>query len=182
MKIEISSKGVNLSEKVRAQVNEKIGKIDKYGFIGDNTIVGVMLKEKGGKHTVEVTLTEAGKTIRAEETAQDLFEAINLVEQKVSRKVRKEKEKKVGAYKKPDVAAKTARSNNDTDEAEVVISNGHVVVREKHVKVEVESIGDAVESMERLGHDFHVFVNAEDNKISLVYMREDGDVGLIVVE
>jgi putative sigma-54 modulation protein len=38
---------------------------------------------------------------------------------------------------------------------------------------------DAVTAMEELGHDFYVFVNAENERVSVLYRRRDGDYGLI---
>ena len=33
--------------------------------------------------------------------------------------------------------------------------------------------------MEELGHDFYVFVNAENERPAVIYRRKDGDYGLI---
>ena len=38
---------------------------------------------------------------------------------------------------------------------------------------------DAVAAMEELGHDFFVFVNAENERVAVLYRRRDGDYGLI---
>ena len=38
---------------------------------------------------------------------------------------------------------------------------------------------DAVTRMEELGHDFFVFVNAENERLAVLYRRHDGDYGLI---
>ena len=38
---------------------------------------------------------------------------------------------------------------------------------------------DAVARMEELGHAFFVFVNAENERVAVLYRRRDGDYGLI---
>ena len=38
---------------------------------------------------------------------------------------------------------------------------------------------DAAARMEELGHQFFVFVNAETERVSILYRRRDGDLGLI---
>jgi hypothetical protein len=38
---------------------------------------------------------------------------------------------------------------------------------------------DALARMEELGHAFFVFVNAEDERVAVLYRRADGDVGMI---
>ena len=41
---------------------------------------------------------------------------------------------------------------------------------------------EAVLQMELLGHDFFLFTNAETGRSAVVYMRDDGDVGLTDAE
>ena len=36
---------------------------------------------------------------------------------------------------------------------------------------------DAVAAMEELGHQFFVFVNAETERVAILYRRDDGDSG-----
>ena len=38
---------------------------------------------------------------------------------------------------------------------------------------------DAASQMEELGHQFFVFVNAESERVCILYRRRDGDLGLI---
>jgi putative sigma-54 modulation protein len=41
------------------------------------------------------------------------------------------------------------------------------------------SVDDAILQMEMLGHDFYIFMNIETNKVSVVYLREDSNYGVI---
>jgi len=41
------------------------------------------------------------------------------------------------------------------------------------------SVDDAITQMEMLGHDFFIFQNLETNKVSVVYIRDDKDYGII---
>ena len=38
---------------------------------------------------------------------------------------------------------------------------------------------DAVARMEELGHEFFIFVNAENERIAVLYRRDSGDYGVI---
>ena len=40
---------------------------------------------------------------------------------------------------------------------------------------------EAITKMEGLGHSFFVYLDAEDEKISIVYRREDGGYGVLQV-
>jgi putative sigma-54 modulation protein len=44
------------------------------------------------------------------------------------------------------------------------------------------SVEEAIEQMELLGHDFFVFVHADDDRVKVVYRRRDGDYGLLQPE
>ena len=53
------------------------------------------------------------------------------------------------------------------------------IVKVKRFAIEPMFEEDAVSRMEELGHDFFVFVNAENERIAVLYRRSDGDYGLI---
>ena len=53
------------------------------------------------------------------------------------------------------------------------------VVKVKRFALEPMFEEDAVARMEELGHSFFVFVNAEDERVNVLYRRRDGDYGLI---
>ena len=53
------------------------------------------------------------------------------------------------------------------------------IVKTKRFAIEPMFEEDAVAAMEDLDHDFYVFVNAETERICVLYRRRDGDFGLI---
>src|SRR3954466_14399971 len=53
------------------------------------------------------------------------------------------------------------------------------IVKTKRFGIEPMFEEDAVAAMEDLGHDFYVFVNAETERLAVLYRRRDGDFGLI---
>lgn len=53
------------------------------------------------------------------------------------------------------------------------------VVKVKRFALEPMFEEDAVARMQELGHNFFVFVNAEDERVNVLYRRRDGDYGLI---
>jgi putative sigma-54 modulation protein len=38
---------------------------------------------------------------------------------------------------------------------------------------------DAAMEMEALGHDFYMFHNSKTNLVSVIYIRQDGDYGML---
>ena len=55
----------------------------------------------------------------------------------------------------------------------------HQIVKTKRFAIEPMFEEDAATRMEELGHQFFVFVNAENERINVLYRRSDGDLGLI---
>jgi putative sigma-54 modulation protein len=53
------------------------------------------------------------------------------------------------------------------------------VVKVKNFDIEPMFEEDAIARMEELGHSFFVFVNAEGERVNVLYRRSAGDYGLI---
>jgi putative sigma-54 modulation protein len=53
------------------------------------------------------------------------------------------------------------------------------IVKTKRFAIEPMFEEDAVAAMDELGHQFFVFVNAETERIAILYARTDGDLGMI---
>ena len=56
-------------------------------------------------------------------------------------------------------------------------ATGPQVVKTKRFAIEPMFEEDAIAAMEELGHQFFVFVNAETERIAILYARDDGDLG-----
>ena len=53
------------------------------------------------------------------------------------------------------------------------------IVKVKRFAIEPMFEEDALAAMNDLGHEFFVFVNAETERVAILYRRDDGDYGLI---
>jgi putative sigma-54 modulation protein len=56
------------------------------------------------------------------------------------------------------------------------------IVRVKTFSIKPIFPEDAIEQMELLGHSFFVFWNASDERVNVIYRRNDGNYGLIQPE
>lgn len=171
MRINIVGKNVKITDGMRSKIEEKLYKLEKYDFIKENATVNVMVRTVKDNQIIEVTIPVANnKVIRAEKRDHDLYAAIDMVEETLSRQMRKAKEK---------CQDKRHLHTDKHLEEEVMDENEITIVREKVVPCELMSPEDAVDMMESLDHDFHLFVNKNNNHISVVYRRKDGNYGLI---
>ena len=78
MRYTITGRNINITPALREAVEEKIGKLDRY--FNPNTEVIVTLSVQKDKQNIEVTIPVKGSIIRAEESSNDMYVSIDLVE------------------------------------------------------------------------------------------------------
>ncbi|MDO5121922.1 MAG: sigma 54 modulation/S30EA ribosomal C-terminal domain-containing protein, partial [Erysipelotrichaceae bacterium] len=57
-----------------------------------------------------------------------------------------------------------------------------VPVKTKTIQATKLDLDEAIMQMELSGHDFYIYTDEETDRISVVYLRNDGDYGVIEVE
>ena len=91
MKITISGKNIDVTEGLRAAVQDKLGKLERY-FTPDTEVIVTLSVEKE-RQKIEVTIPVKGNIIRSEQVSNDMYVAIDLVEEVIERQLRKYKTK-----------------------------------------------------------------------------------------
>lgn len=114
--------------------------------------------------------------MRAEDTNQDLYAAVDNVSEKVERQIRKYKTKI--NRKSRETGFKGIDSKGEIPEEEVDDS-ALQIVRTKQVDLKPMSPEEAALQMDLLGHVFFIFKDAESNTDSVIYKRADGKYGLL---
>ena len=180
MKLQIIAKNnVDVSEAIQAYVEKKIGKLDRYlPAIGVGKVEisqeGTKLPEQ--RFTVQVTIDSKGVLIRAQEKSKDIRTAIDKVVDVLSKRIERYKGKLYDKGRGISFARQGAAIEAEEIEAP------QRVVKSKHFLVKPMPIVEAINQMELLGHDFFLFIDADTEKLNLLYRREDGNYGLIEPE
>ena len=174
MRYTIVGRNIEVTPGLREAVEDKIGKLDRY-FTPD-TEVNVTMSVQRERQNIEVTIPIKGSIIRAEESSNDMYASIDGVVDKLERQIHKYKtrvnRKSKGAGDFADLPAVTEVVEEKNDDFVKPIK-----VKQFTVKPMDEE--EAIMQMELIGHDFFVFLNAEDNAINVVYKRHDNSYGLI---
>ena len=172
MRYKITGRNINVTPGLKAAVEEKIGKLERY--FNQDTEVNITLTVEKDRQKIEVTIPVKGTIIRAEQESNDMYVSIDLVEEVIERQLRKYKNKLV---------AKNQEGNNFSKtlfETEESIEDGEVkIVRTKRFGIKPMYPEDACVQMELLGHNFFVFLNAETEEVNVVYKRKGNTYGLI---
>lgn len=174
MRFTIVGRGIDVTDGLRAAVEEKLGKLDKF-FAGDVEVTVTLSVEKE-RQKIEVTIPVKGSIIRSEQVSSDMYVSIDLVEEIIERQLRKYKTKLINKKQEAAEFSKEYVENDYDDEAEIKI------IRTKQFDMKPMFPEDACVQMELLGHSFYVFFNAETNKVNVVYKRKGNTYGLIEPE
>ncbi|MCR5703106.1 MAG: ribosome-associated translation inhibitor RaiA [Eubacterium sp.] len=178
MKIRIFGKNIKVTEGIKADIEKKLGKLDKY--LAEDTPVDVTLSVDKDDQKVEVTIPVKGNLIRAEEVSSDMYATIDMVEETIERQLVKYKKKIIDKKKAARESFKSdffdAEYTYDDEDDEVKI------VKTKRFGIKPMNPEEACIEMDLIGHNFFVFLNAETNEVNVVYKRKDGAFGLIEPE
>ncbi len=175
MRIEITSRNYDVSEKLKKITEQKLAKLNKY-FADAETKAKVCFKKQASSLTTEVMLDYAGKFVRAVATGDNFYENLDVVLPKLEGQIRKhrtrfDKHQKNAAFRDAAVYETADREEKPQE-----------IVKGKKFKLTPMTVNEAIEEMELLGHSFYVFLEAKSNTVQVIYQRKDGDLGLIEPE
>ena len=174
MRYTITGRNIDVTPGLRAAIEEKIGKLDRY-FNPDTEVI-VTLSVQKDKQKIEVTIPVKGNMIRAEESSSDMYVSIDLVEEIIERQMKKYKKKLID--KKQSAQAFSSLFISEEPETDEEIR----IVKTKRFGIKPMDPEEACVQMELLGHDFYVFLNAETEEVNVVYKRKGSTYGLIEPE
>ena len=170
----ISGRNIDVTEGLKSAIHEKIGKLERY-FTPD-TEVHVTLSVEKERQKIEITIPMKGNIVRAEQTSDDTYVSIDLVEEIIERQLRKYKNKIVDRQQAAASLSKAFVEEEIEDDDEIKI------IRSKRFAMKPMDPEEACVQMELLGHDFYVFRNAISDEVNVVYKRKDHTFGLIEPE
>ncbi|MGA7934311.1 MAG: ribosome-associated translation inhibitor RaiA [Kovacikia sp.] len=185
MKLVIQGKNIEITESLHEYVTQKIEKAVNH-FQNLTTEVDVHLSVArnpriNSKQTAEVTIYVNGAVVRAEESCENLYASIDLVADKIARKLRKYKEKR---RDKNFTSVKTTDALSDQPIVTDLLQDREPelppqVVRTKYFAMPPMTVQDALEQLDMIDHDFYMFLNADTGEINVVYERNHGGYGVL---
>ena len=181
MELQIFSKNMEISPDIRNYVQKKIGKLTHY--LPNITEAKVEIHEENTKspryrYTAQVTLNSRGVILRGEEKGEGVRVVVDAVAEVLERQIERHK------GKLHDKGRGLSLTRQPVEDIVVEKESRDLprVVRLKRFAVKPMSVTEASEQMELLGHSFFLFVNSDNDRLSLLYRRNDGHYGLIEPE
>lgn len=174
MRYIITGRNIDVTEGLKSAIYDKIGKLERY--FTEDTEVHVTLSVEKERQKIEITIPVKGSIIRSEQTSNDMYVSIDLVEEIIERQLKKYKNKIVDRQQAAANFTKEYIEKDYEDDEEVKI------IRTKRFGIKPMYPEDACIQMDLLGHNFFVFLNAETEEVNVVYKRKGNTYGLIEPE
>ena len=169
MKITTIGRKCTIRDSFKDHAEKKLKKVER--FFGDSAEAKITATVEKTCQIVEITVINNGMVFRSQERSENMNDALDLCVDSLIRQIRKNKtrlEKKIR-----DV------SFDDFVDDIPVEEETYDVIRTKTVELRPESVEEAILKMNLVGHKFYMFLNAENGKVCVVYVRNDGGYGLL---
>ncbi|WP_460932246.1 ribosome hibernation-promoting factor, HPF/YfiA family [Phycicoccus ginsengisoli] len=199
MEIVVTGRHMQVSDRFRAHLDEKLAKIPQLAPRAQR--VDVVVSHEPNKRQakacerVEITCHVKGPIVRAEACLDDKYGALDLAMDKLMERLRRAQDRKRvhrGRHAPESLAEASARfeSNGTALEADDSATgeqddpfgtqgNSPIEVREKVHASTPMGLDQAVREMELVGHDFYLYHDMDTGQPSVVYRRRGWSYGVI---
>lgn len=178
MRYLFTGKNLTVSDALKERTMSKLGKLEK--LLPKDASVQVTYSVNKLENKIEVTIPLQKRTLRAEVTDTDMYNALDSVVDVLEKQMLKyksrlrDRSRKDNSFKDEFKMLFTSDDTPDTDERKIEKS--------KKFALKPMDAEEAVMEMELLGHNFYVFRNGSSDEVNVVYKRNNGSYGLIEPE
>lgn len=166
MNVTISARKCNLRPSYKDLADKKLAKLDK--FFNESADAHLTVTVEKNYHRVELTVFDAGIVFRAEQDADDMYEALDLAVDSIIRQIRKNKTR-----------LERRLRESAFEPVEEYAEKNYDIIRHKTVNLVPMTVDEAIMEMELVGHAFFMFLNSDNGRVGVVYRRRDAGYGVI---
>jgi putative sigma-54 modulation protein len=177
----VKGKNIDVPGPVRQYAERKMRRLER--LLDDRSDAVVELsseqhRSSADSQIAEVTLTVDGQILRSHASGPTYQASLDMVVDRIERQAVDAREKPRSKVRPEETMAERLADEEpeSVDESEMPTSR---IVKTKRFAIEPMFEEDALERMEELGHQFFIFVNAETEKLGVLYKMPSGDYGLI---
>lgn len=203
MEITVTGRHVQVSDRFRQTLADKLAKVELYAPHTQRVDVVVSHETSRsapkGSERIEITCLAKGPVIRAEAYADDKYAALDVALDKLSERLRRAGDRRKVQRRRGGPAIEDATADlpvanlappaPSSGTAEASEGNGYgehgdspIEVREKAHRSVPMTLDQALYSMEMVGHDFFLFHDKDTHQASVVYKRRGWQYGVLRLE
>ncbi len=172
MQVTVNGRNIEVTEALEQYATEKFSRLDKY-LPKTAPVVITLSVVKKVHHMAEAVIKSNGLLIQASEETGEMYSAIDLLIEKLERRVKRYKEKLVD-HKHQGGRAEAGQPSASPSEDRIP-----QIIKTKRFDLKPMMPEEAVMQMELLDKQFFIFANARSGSVNVIYKRKDGNVGLI---
>jgi putative sigma-54 modulation protein len=173
MQVSVIGRHIEVTDALKQYATEKFGRLEKYLPQKVQAVITLSVVKKV-HHTAEASIKSNGLLIQASEETEEMYSAIDLLVEKIERRVRRYKEKLVDHKHHTPGRTEGGVTSSSRDEDSIP-----QIIKTKRFDLKPMQPEEAVMQMELLDKEFFIFSNAGNGQINVIYRRKDGNVGLI---
>ena len=178
MRTIVKGKNIDVPDHIRSYVERKLGRLERILDDRSDALVELSIEQHRSaaeSHIVEVTLLIDGRTLRTHAAGATHKEGVEKVVDKVERRAVDHREKPRVRARPEEEKTLLRQIADGTSDA----GKERRIVKTKRFAIEPMFEEDALARMEELGHQFFVYVDAQTERVNVLYQRKDGDLGVI---
>jgi len=176
MRITFNFKNFDPSDHLRKYAKDRFGKLAKFMTGTPDADLQVNLEVEKFRHIADIVLTGKNVHISAREDSEDMYSTVDLVWDKLEAQMRKVRDKDKSRR----------RGANDSVRMDVISFDEDTSGQRKPIVQQTDLyepkpmiIEEAALQLEKTSNEFLVFLNADNERVNVIYRRKTGDFGLI---
>jgi len=182
MQVNVTFRQTDSSDPLKAYAEKKVKKLKKYLNSSFEAKVVLSVDKKNRQKATINIFSNSGINIQGEELSIDMYSSIDLAVAKVERQIKKHRQK-LRAYShksSPNVAKMNIyASESFYDTEDEYKEEEPVVIKSSNVTFEYLTVKEAVMKFDFKQQEVLPFTNKENNRTSIVYLKKDGNYGLM---
>jgi len=185
MRYQISGKQIDIGDALQTHVKEELGEAVKK-YAERPTDAQIIFSKSGHEFVCEATVhLSTGLTASAKASHNEIYGAFDACNEKMEKQLRRYKRRLKDHHKDRAEPVElygassyilASESDSDAQEPETLQP---MIVAEMQTKIANLSVGEAVMQMELAGAPVLVFRKEGEDRINVVYRRDDGNIGWI---
>jgi putative sigma-54 modulation protein len=173
MKFEYTGRHIEVTPALRSHVESHFDRIDHL-FAGNNTKAHVIIEVEKGRHRSEIVVNWRKEVLTANSTFSDMYQSLTKTIDKIEKQASRLKSKIIDKHHKVQKVTTVKDSG-----PEIAPASPPTIIAEKNNSVKPMTAEEAVLNLDGEENQFLIFRNADNERISVIYKRKDGNYGLI---
>jgi putative sigma-54 modulation protein len=174
MKFEYTGRHIEVTPAMRTHVEEHFGRL-KHLFDGNHSKAHVIIEVERGRHRSEIIVNWRNEVITANTTLDDMYQSLSKSIDKIEKQARRLKNKITDKSHKAKKVSEIALDSQAVQPA----PNSPRIIQTRRYAIKPMRSDEAALVLDDQENQFLVFRNAENEKVSIIYKRKDGNYGLI---